>query len=141
MYFVVMTDHVNQINNVIYKTVYVDDAAQICEIEAADMVVCKEGIKYLDSFKTNLSLRKRHKFLPVGYSVVKSKSHLPRYTVFHKGENGIILHGAIKKLYTFHVIKCSVGFDEKRVSEMGNVERADFDAVLYELTKKKPEVD
>ncbi len=141
MYFVVVTDHIKQLNNVVYKTVYVDDAAQICEEEAIDVVLRKEGENYFKNLKANMSLRKRQKFLPVGYSVVKSKSHLPKYTVFNKEPNGIILHGSIKKLFTFFVVKYPAKIEYERISEMDIDERCYFNSVLDELKKKKPEVD
>lgn len=137
MYCVIIKDHTRQIHLVVHKTVYVDDAAQICEEEAIDVVLRHEGVNYFNSLRKNLVLKKRQKFLPVGYSVVKSKSHLPKYTVFYKEPNGMILHGAIKKLFTFFVVKYPIFFEDKRESEMESIWQCNYELVLDELLKKK----
>lgn len=141
MYHVIIKDHLKQIHLVFHKTVYVDDAAQVCEEEAIDVVLRHEGVNYFNSLRKNLILKKRQKFLPVGYSVVKSKSHLPKYTIFYKEPNGMFLHGAIKKLFTYFVVKYPVIGDTERISEMDSEWQCSFKLVLGELKEKKPEVD
>ena len=141
MYHVIIKDHLKQIHLVVHKTVYVDDAAQICEEEAIDVVLRHEGVNYFNSLRKNLILKKRQKFLPVGYSVVKSKSHLPKYTIFYKEPNGMFLHGAIKKLFTYFVVKYPVIYDTERISEMELQWQCKYESLLKELKEKKPEVD
>jgi len=137
MFCVIATDHTRQIQELLHQTVWVDDAAQICEEAAMDIVIREEGISHLERMKQTLSLKKRQKFLPEGYSVVRAKSHIPRYSVFFKAQNGYLYHGALKKLYTISVVRLPLPAPADRESEMEQHWCIVFNDVLSVLLDKK----
>lgn len=130
MYCVFVTNHKTQIQTLLHETIWVDDAAQICEEKALELVFSKEGINYSTNLKKNLNLKKRQKFLPEGYSVVKSKCHIPKYTVFHKEKNGYLSYGALTKLFTFFVVKYPNNCILTRESELSAVWKETLDTTL-----------
>ena len=121
MYKILSTNHQTKTQTELYKICYLDRAIELCEIEAINFVVAKEGEKYLK----RAFYRKAN--LPEGYSIVKNNNDfMGKYTVYFREKNGYLLRGEVKKIMTFITFKVQPEPLCERISYMSTDAKENF---------------